>query len=333
MSKKSNEENIKNKEAVKDINTDTIGKRSVFGTIVLILLIIVTVGFYSREFYLRLKAHNRIIKQNLVDEGEGLHLDITTISLYQDEPFASQYYFKGENVNNYLIYSDNCWQIVNIANNDAIKLMYLGPTSDKSCATVKLTSEKLAWNDSNNNDWQQSSLKDTLDTWVKENKIFNNSIDFSSEQSIIENATWFTGSVKVANYDTRKAIIDEHADIDTEEKTEIRSKIGLLNLTDYLKSSTSCSYSGAYFFDSLCGEQNYLYKNENYWLLNKTYGDDFHVWTVDSGGVQSKKTNNNDYLVIPVVYLKPNTLIKGKGTINKPYVVMDSIYDIFNIWD
>lgn len=336
---KEQKEPINKKVKVTDIKTeekinikDNDQKSITFGSVILFILIMITIGFYGREYYHRLKAHNRIIKQNLEAYEEGLHFDAMAMSLHKDEPFTSNYYFKGGNVNNYLIYSDICWQIVNIANNDAIKLIYLGPANDKTCNNVKIPTEMMKWDNHQNNEWSNSSLQKTFDKWVNDNKIFDHNIDFTSANSKIIDATWYIGGVEFPNRDTREAVKREHYDFETGEKTEYKGKIGLINLTDYLKATTSCNYSGAYFFDSSCGEKNYLYQNNNYWLLNKTLGDNVHVWTVDKGGVESKKADNDKYLVLPSVYLKPNTLLKGKGTINKPYIVMDSIYDLFNIW-
>lgn len=327
-------QNKEKKETPTEKQKEIIEKPNKSLKIILVILIIITIVFYTKEYYNRLKTHNRIIKHNLntkINKEEGLFPDDIVLSLYNEEPYAPKYYFKGENINNYLIFSNICWRIVNITNNNSLKLIYYGTAKDNKC-NLNLPNETIPWDELNINDWNTSSLKQIFNNWEKDNIIYNTKVDFTSEKSKIANATWYTGSVKISNRSNRDAIIDEHFDNEANIKTEYTGQIGLINISDYLKATTSCNYNGAYMFKDTCGKANYLYNNKNYWVLNKTYGNDIHVWAVHNGGLESRKAENPNYLVLPSIYLKPNILIKGKGTILKPYMVLDSIYELFSFW-
>ena len=88
--------------------------------------------------------------------------------------FASKYYFTGNNPSNYVVFNNACWRIVNIANNNDVKIVYEGKiTSNSDCVGVATsdsgmlnTTYTFDTENSNNffsNNFYQSDMKTTLD--------------------------------------------------------------------------------------------------------------------------------------------------------------------------
>lgn len=66
--------------------------------------------------------------------------------------------------------------------------------------------------------------------------------------------------------------------------------------------------------NSTCPNDNWLHSNEEYWTLssNRDDSDMTNIIYVSSLGIDSDRQGSKN--IRPVVYLKPNVKITGKGT-------------------
>lgn len=118
-------------------------------------------------------------------------------------------------------------------------------------------------------------------------------------------------------------------DIVQEKAYKWRGNVGLINPSDYVKSSTdsSCinayvSYSDAPCDNPICSNGNYLYNSESYWTLSPYSADGSRfVWRVRNDGCFEGNSASSGYGVRPSLYLKSNLKLFGEGTKTKPFQI------------
>lgn len=104
-----------------------------------------------------------------------------------------------------------------------------------------------------------------------------------------------------------------------------KGKIGLIQATDFIKSSLDSNCTNVYTgsvnnTNHPCKNDNYLTNVTSYWTLSPVSGSEAGTWSVDNGGYLTY--NNKDYnSVLPVVYVKSNIILTGSGTILDPYII------------
>lgn len=85
-------------------------------------LFIMVVGYAAFNTQLSLKAKGNIkskkafdmLKENVVDEGDGLYKDI-----YED----GRYFYKGTNPNNYITFNNETWRILSVETDGSLKII------------------------------------------------------------------------------------------------------------------------------------------------------------------------------------------------------------------
>lgn len=242
------------------------------------------------------------------------------------KPFSSKKYFVGENPDNYLYYSGSCYRVVNIAENDTVKVVYEGlATSDGKCTDVADDNSGfialLSWDEDkqrSGNFENASNLKDRLNRFYEEEEINTVAMKQSLDTSVVEMADWYIGKVNESNTTLLEDIQNERSEISTEP-----FPFGLLNNSDYLK--ISCQTSGGKSTAD-CSKNNYLYKSKyQWWTIN--YGEEKDAWFVTPQGNLLSDTigYSNEYRFSGArmaFYLKADTLLTGNGTENSPYRII-----------
>lgn len=226
---------------------------------------------------------------------------------------ANNYYFYGDNPNNYLYYNctnelDNktceLWRIIGLIydNNDN---KYLTKIIKDDYISRQIYDNKLeTWNESNiNNYFKEYKLEN--DSYLKE-------ITFKQENLI--------------SLDTNPNEILLFGE-------DIKSKINIMNLSDYLNASI-CTNKKINEFTNECLTNNWLNKDNKEWTMTMNYiepkqdeatnepitVENNQVYTV---GSQIESTNvSTELFVRPTVYLKNRLLVvSGDGTFDNPYVI------------
>jgi len=252
--------------------------------------------------------------------------------------YTSKYYFKGSNPNNYLQFAGVCWRIVSISHNNTIKIIYENNTCSPTTTSGRVNSNQK-WSNTAQNNWYSSdtALRLLLETYANSGNLTAFTIS-STNLAKVNNATWYVGSLY---YDTKYSLYEninqERAEqgktnlpaLVDKEATEYtwQNKIGLLSPSEFVKASSSALCYNTYtsFASTNCKNDNYLYKEYNWWTLNANSNTTNLAWfnriNQDSVGDLTVGTVTNPLSVRPVLYLNNNVNITGKGTPSNPYVV------------
>ncbi len=145
----------------------------------------------------------------------------------------------------------------------------------------------------------------------------------SESKNIVDIHLWNVGPVKSQNGQTLDM------DLQQESIYKWRGKVGLLNVTDYVKANTNKELCGNVYANSYsvgnyetCKTTNWLFNNSTYWVM--TPFSDLSV--LSSWFIYSPGYTNVSYVcyareVRPVLFIKSNIFLKGSGTFNNPYVI------------
>lgn len=262
----------------------------------------------------------------VVTSGDGL---------YVNEPnLGGGHVFKGTNPNNLLLFDNKCWSVISVEDNDEIKIIYEGEAADSTICTRNGDGGSPGtwqWNASNNWHDEDLSVRSKLEG-IASGQRWNDFKKMTRLDKVSDHA-WNVGAVTVDIYSggsIQELLEQEKNGKDPSWSTEISSKwnnkLGLINVSDVVKSSTSsrCTSGvwgtmiGAYLPD-ICGNESYLVKNYAYWTLNAVTNGNV---AASSGNASNSGYLSNNFLgVRPVLYLDRTVEIKGNGTSDHPFVV------------
>jgi len=197
---------------------------------------------------------------SLVNYGDGLY-----------EKEKGLYVYKGTNPDNYFYFNDELWRIMYI-NNNSIKIIRNSSIGD------------MAFDESDNNDWEVSSLKRYLHNYYQD-----------------------------MNNKYKEAILGDIEIMSMDDYLQANSNLKLCTSLDlYFKNGEQCfksNYINSLVKDSLNGAAWTLTKDENTVLyVGNTYFNDI-------------KPSDFGFGVLPVVYLSKNTELWGRGTLQNPYKI------------
>ena len=257
------------------------------------------------------KELKSIITEKVVTSGEGLYNDNGT------------YYYKGENVNNYII--------IGMSGNEKEEKAITGRImSIESDGTIKVRLDKktdgtYTWDDRYNenrgyndgyNIFEKSRLKDTLKQLETEDK---------------ENIDTLILSSKVkSKLVSKKLCIGTRTESDTTKDGS--SECSVLSTDTYLFSLMApYEYMRASMDDNCknltdlsCSNYNYLsdYDQSSEWLLTATNQNDYKAFAFDGTDISLSKTSSSKRLKF-IVNLNKHTFYKsGTGTSVDPYIII-----------
>lgn len=293
--------------------------------IILFLFVAAAVGILYVKFNsaLIISTKDKLISDSLTTTGDGLYKDTYDTGLDNSKPFTSEYYYKGKNVNNYLVLEDSCFRIISISQNNTIKIMYEGNASNSKCSHLTDTTigdvninKEIIW-DEETNEFLDSNIYSLLKDWTLSNNVNDVfKLNLSGSDSKIVDATWYTGKVTFNPQGLNKDINEER---NATENTSVTSKLGLLTTTEYLK--INCN-QGAYDSMTNCKNNNYLYKEKNILTMTATTYDNSSVFSIaENGMVKLFSVDSKEHAVIPVMYLDANIKLTGNGSKDDPYIV------------
>ena len=207
--------------------------------------------------------------------------------LYEDEYEDGRYIYKGANPNNYVTFNNEKagWRIISVECDGTIKIM---KTADIN------TSNNIAWDNSNSNNWARPA---SLNTYL--NGDYYNSLTSTAQGQIVE-GTYYAGAVTWNNNDMQEQISDEKA-------VTSKVKVALPTLSEYIRagSSTSCKtfskYQSSY---NTCKNSDWMYHGDPCWTLSPNSGYSNYVFSVSSSGrVHYINASITHYAVRPAITL------------------------------
>ena len=287
------------------------------------------------------------ITENPVTSGDGLYEDPTT---------EDRYIYKGAKPNNYVNFNNELWRIIAQEPDNTLKIIRVTPLSSRAFDNSNNRSSTYCNSSSNGcNAWGNNET--TYDkngskvTAISDTYSSNTTYALPTKEASLN--TYLNGDYYNSLTETARNQIDTHmfnvgnvsastsntinTDMLEEEKYKWLGKIGLLNLTDYVKASSNknCTKVASYSSTAQCSDNSQSHN----WItvdidanhprfINGNSGTRINVWGINSSSykIGSAGKANVSYGVKPVLYLKSNVkVISGEGTQTNPYELGEGV--------
>ena len=281
------------------------------------------VGYAAFNTQLSLKAKGNIkskkasdmLKENVVDEGDGLYKDI-----YED----GRYFYKGTNPNNYITFNNETWRILSVETDGSLKIIR------KQSIGVRVWDESGGENGSN--EWDRPA---DIKTYL--NGTYLPTITVDNDK--IVSHTWSIGEVSSNNSDLADQINDENG---TQSQF---ANVGMITASEYLRANTNIEYCENINMNNannaICRTTNWIYNMgaDIYTISpsNDNSNQIFSIWCTDfrpSGlmGDLSSVNANISGDIYPTLYLTKNITLKGEGTEKNPYIIEKQLRKILTVF-
>ncbi len=273
----------------------------------------------------------------------GLYLKEET--RYNEQPI---YYYRGNVLNNNIIFANKCWKIVRTTEFGGTKLIYNGLPNSGTCNNTGDNSQ-ISYNTFNNTknnaiyvgymynsslgissvdpsiNTTNSAIKVTLDEWFKNN--LNDYVD-KLEDAVWCNDRSSSGGIEFAASESRDLLgnptpeirdsmcsrpIDSFTKNTDNGNGKLTYPIGLLTADEAIVAG-----------NSIGGGTTYLTSGSAYWTMTplKFASRSSNIFVIYEDGVLDGGTVNDELGVRPSIVLKSGTEISsGDGTSSSPYVV------------
>jgi len=235
-----------------------------------------------------------LLLESVVTSGNGLH------------KVGDSYYFRGDNVDNYLIFDGILWRITKINNDNSIRLIEDG------------SREPIVWDDRYNetttsttgvNDFYYNSLKSSVleslhELYEKETVLSNDAKGYIKETKLCIGKRSIEETINDGSIECSNRLDNQY--------------LGLLQLNEYFLASldTNCVSVNS----KSCRNYNYLSEfNTSYWTLTAVQENSDQVYKINT--TVSETSASNVGMARLVINISENTNVTGTGTEEDPYVV------------
>ena len=252
------------------------------------------------------------------------------------------YRYEGKNPNNYIWFNNEYWRIIGVF--DSASHGVSGKNLVKIIRADLL--DGLAWDKSNTNNWDTSSLNKLL------NGAYYNAQDGTSSgycygdsttatancdytkkgiqagfKKMIASVTWHLGGYSSTSA-TSSAFYgyERGTTVYSERPKSTTGYIGLMYPSDYgysvLASSCARTKNLGSYNNATCAGQSWLYGKGYEWTLTPNSSNGDHVFRLNNSGNLYYNYASNGYGSRPVLYLDASVYkIGGDGSLNNPYIV------------
>ena len=286
-------------------------------------------------------AAAEMLKAQVVTSGDGLYTDSTE---------AGRYIYRGAAPDNYIKLGDDMYRIIAVESDNTLKVIKNGSVGNKafdtasSCDEVAYVTPKNKTKISTDGNSTTYEINGGIYTapeiggtelfgcnrWSRRadlnvylNDTWYNTLKYSN---LITSHTWNVGSVNDGETNLQTSVNEE-------KKETWDGKIGLMNVTDYVKASTNsaCTSVNAYNSNSSCysnsATHNWIFagpaaKSYSWTITPYSYNSPnaLFVFFVTGFGYFGSSVNSS-HGVAPVLYLSSDISLEGDGTSNSPYTV------------
>ena len=224
----------------------------------------------------------------------------------EKDPYECRYFFTGANPNNYVTFNGETagWRIISVGCDGTIKIM--------KTANIN-TSNSLAWDSSNSNNWARPA---SLNTYL--NGTYLNSLSNEAQSQIVASDYSIGVVISISN--------DLASQVSAENSTTWNGKIALPTVSEYLRtnSNSNCktlfSNNGNY---ETCRNTTWMSDSNLWWTLSPSSSGSSDVFRVFSNGlVNNNFASSPDTVVRPTITLSSEVQITGgDGSQNNPYQI------------
>ena len=252
------------------------------------------------------------------------------------------YRYEGKNPNNYIWFNNEYWRIIGVFDS--------GSHGQSNKNLVKIIRDDvldgLAWDKSNTNNWNTSSLKPLLNgayynaqdgtssgycygysTTATANCDYTKRGIQSGYRGMIANVTWHLGGYSSTSA-TAEAFYgyERGTTVYSGRPTSTTGYIGLMYPSDYGYSALSSSCERTTNLDSYnsskCAVQSWLYGKGFEWTLTPYSSSSNFVFYLNISGLVLYFSAHDGYGFRPVLYLDASVYkIDGDGSLKNPYIV------------
>ena len=252
------------------------------------------------------------------------------------------YRYEGKNPNNYIWFNNEYWRIIGVFDSAS------HGQSNKNLVKIIRDDvlDGLAWDKSNTNNWNTSSLKPLLNgayynaqdgtnsgycygysTTATANCDYTKRGIQSGYRGMIASVTWHLGGYSSTSATTSAFYgYERGTTVYSGRPTSTTGYIGLMYPSDYGYSvlSSSCARTTDLnsYGSGTCAGQSWLYGKGYEWTLTPYSSNSDNVFYLDINGSLSNYYASNGYGSRPVLYLDASVYkIDGDGSLNNPYIV------------
>lgn len=223
----------------------------------------------------------------------------TSDGLYQ---ISNYYLFRGENINNHIVFANKNWRILRINSDNTIKLLlnsndYYSTWDNRYNSNEKYRVGK--------NIYKVSRIKELLDNYIENNNVFS-----EQEKAYIVPSKFCIGSRKPES--TEKNGTSECSSVIENQA------LGLLAAYEYgiVSLDSKCKK----IEDSECSNYNYIANMDRFWTITPSSEDSYSVYEID-GTAELEEANSYSTVGI-VLNLSSDAIYKsGDGSEDNPYII------------
>ena len=252
------------------------------------------------------------------------------------------YRYEGKNPNNYIWFNNEYWRIIGVFDSAS------HGQSNKNLVKIIRADvlDGLAWDKSNTNNWNTSSLKSLLNgayynaqdgtasgycygysTTATANCDYTKKGIQSGYRSMIAKVTWHLGGY--SSYSATTSAFYEYergTTVYSGRPTSTTGYIGLMYPSDYgysvLSSSCARTTNLSSYNNAQCAGQSWLYGKGYEWTLSPYSSNSSNVFSLDIYGGVGNGNASYGYAVRPVLYLDASVYkIDGDGSLQNPYIL------------
>ena len=285
----------------------------------------------------------RDLTKNVVTTGDGLYADTTE---------EGRYIYRGANPNNYITLGSDMYRIIAVESDNTLKVIKNDSIGkkvfDETGARYSTTNTDYCNVNFGCKAWgSKTTMLDTNEKNVTQmprevNRTLYNLPDKEASLNTYLNNDWYNSlSSNVQNlivthmFNVGAAKYDEtnlSNTISQEAAYKWKGKVGLINVSDYVKASTNsaCDSVNAYRSNSSCYNSsethNWIYagpaaRDYSWTIAPYSSSHASVVFFVSSGGSLDSSVVRSSRGAAPVLYLSSNISLEGDGTSNSPYTV------------
>lgn len=241
------------------------------------------------------------LKDNVevVNTGDGLYED------------GKKYVYKGENPNNYVLLGDRLYRIIEINEDNEIRLI-----------TNRKIDQYLVWDDRYNtdrkanvgiNDFSKSRLKEYLNQLIDVNNDGNDNYIFSEQEL-----------QKIIPHDIcigKRPSSDGSISVETDcQAVEADQRLGLVTVSEYARASIDPNCKSIY--DKSCMNYNYFSRiGSTFRTLTATTDNSYQVFMIDDSEATLSRASNSFSTYITVFIDNLSLYDTGDGSYENPYRV------------
>lgn len=236
------------------------------------------------------KSIAEVIESSLVDSGDGLYIS------------ENEYYYRGENVNNYIKIDNQVYRILGIDANGYIKVF--DPTLDRNGVTWdnRYNSEKKQ-DSVGINDYEKSRLKEYFDG------VYDAYLN--TTKKYIVKYDWYIG---------KRSINDGNLSPVESSKT-ISDYVSTILPSEYARIGLDSDCTS--IFTRSCKNYNYISSLiiDSIWTLSSVAENTYENFCIDNGMIETKPTMRKYKVLKSFNISGDNIYVSGDGSLNSPYVI------------